>query len=142
MKRRFTDTEADAFGVRAEINVTSLVDVAFTLLIIFMITAPILQGGIEIDVPEAAAGPLSTSDALVISIDGDGQIYLDDAEVSFDEFDATIEQALGRRDERDVFVKADQTLQFGIVARVMGRLQEAGASAVNLVTNPDTRRRP
>jgi len=142
MKRRFTDAEADPFGVRAEINVTSLVDVAFTLLIIFMITAPILQGGIEIDVPEAAAGPLSTSEALVISIDGDGQIYLDDAAVTFDEFDATIEQLLGRREERAVFVKADQTLQFGLVARVMGRLQEAGASAVNLVTNPDTRRRP
>lgn len=142
MRRRFTETDTDAFGVRAEINVTSLVDVAFTLLIIFMITAPILQGGIEIDVPEAAAGPLSTSEALVISIDGSGQIFLDDVEVTFEEFDGTIEQVLGRREERDVFVKADQTLQFGVVARVMGRLQQAGATAVNLVTNPDSRRQP
>jgi len=142
VRRRFAESDSDEFGVRAEINVTSLVDVAFTLLIIFMITAPILQGGIEIEVPEAASGPLSTSEALVVSIDAQGQIYLDDAAVTFDEFDATIEQLLARQDEPAVFVKADRSIRFEVVARVMGRLQGAGANPVNLVTNPDTRRRP
>ncbi len=139
MRRRFT--QEDGIGVRAEINVTSLVDVAFTLLIIFMITAPILQGGIEIQVPEAAAGPLSSSQALVVSVDAEGQIYLDDAPVTFDEFDATIEQILRRQDSEEVFLKADTDLRFGVAVRVMGRLQEAGASAVNIIANPDPRRR-
>lgn len=140
MKRRFGEMEGDEFGVRAEINVTSLVDVAFTLLIIFMITAPILQGGIEIDVPEAAAGPLTTSEALVVSVEEDGQIYLDDAPVTFEEFDATIEQLLARQEGDEVFLKADRALQFGLVARILGRLQEAGAGAVNIIANPEATR--
>ncbi len=140
MRRRFTQDE-DGIDVVAEINVTSLVDVAFTLLIIFMITAPILQGGIEIQVPEVAAGPLSSDEALVVSIDEDEQIYLDDVPVTFEEFDATIEQALGRQDSDEVFLKADADLRFELVVRVMSRIQEAGASAVNIISNPDPRRR-
>ncbi len=140
MRRRFREQD-DGVGVVAEINVTSLVDVAFTLLVIFMITAPILQGGIEIDVPEAASGPLSAAESLVVSIDDDGQIYLDDAPVTFEEFDATIERAIEQQETEDVFLKADADLRFELAVRVMGRIQEAGG-VVNLITNPDTRRTP
>ena len=141
MRRRFTQ-QSDGMGTVAEINVTSLVDVAFTLLIIFMITAPILQGGIEIDLPEGAAGPLSAADALVISIDGDGQIYLDDAPVTFEELDASIELALDRFESDHVFLKADGDLALRQATRVMGRIIEAGG-LLNIVTDPDpTRRRP
>ena len=139
MRRRFTQGE-DAIRVVAEINVTSLVDVAFTLLIIFMITAPILQGGIEIQVPEAAAGPLSSSEALVVSIDGNEQLYVDDAPVTFDEFDATIEQVIKNYESDEVFLKADADLRFEIVVRVEGRIQESGASGVNIIANPERRR--
>ena len=140
MKRRFSEQE-DGISVVAEINVTSLVDVAFTLLIIFMITAPILQGGIEIDVPEAAAGPLSSSEALVVSIDGEEQIYLDDVPVTFDEFDATIERAIQQQESKEVFLKADADLRFELAVRIMARIQEAGA-IVNIIATPDGRRRP
>ncbi len=139
MKRRFSSQD-DGFGVVAEINVTSLVDVAFTLLIIFMITAPILQGGIDIDVPEAVSGPLSSSDALVVSIDEAGRIHIDDAEVTLEEFDAVIEAAVDRFDSDDVFLKADTDLSFGLVVRIMGRIQEVGGLV--LVTDPETRERP
>ena len=139
MRRRFTQGE-DAIRVVAEINVTSLVDVAFTLLIIFMITAPILQGGIEIRVPEAAAGPLSSSEALVVSIDENEQLYVDDAPVTFDEFDATIEQVIKNYESDEVFLKADADLRFEIVVRVLGRIQESGASGVNIIANPERRR--
>jgi len=141
MRRRLTHDD-DGIGVVAEINVTSLVDVAFTLLVIFMITAPILQGGIEIQVPEAAAGPLSADEALVVSIDDDEQIYLDDVPVTYEEFDATIDQLISRQQSDEVFLKADQDLRFGLAVRVMGRIQEAGASAVNIIANTETRRRP
>ncbi|MGH7540647.1 MAG: ExbD/TolR family protein [Gemmatimonadota bacterium] len=141
MKRRLRSGEGDEISVRADINVTSLVDVAFTLLIIFMITAPILQGGIEVDVPEAASGPITATDALVISITSDGQVYLDDDPVSIEEFDAAIEALLERRESKDVLVKADQNNQYGRVVRVLGRLQEAGAT-VSLISAPETVRRP
>jgi len=141
MRRRFTQGE-DAIRVVAEINVTSLVDVAFTLLIIFMITAPILQGGIEIQVPEAAAGPLSSSEALVVSIDENEQLYVDDAPVTFDEFDATIEQLIKNYESDEVFLKADADLRFEIVVRVLGRIQESGVSGVNIIANPERRRSP
>lgn len=141
MRRRFT-TEDDGIAVVAEINVTSLVDVAFTLLVIFMITAPILQGGIEIQVPEAATGPLSSADALVVSIDDDEQIYLDDVPVTYDEFDGSIDQILSRQESAEVFLRADQDLRLGVAVRVMGRLTEAGATAVNIIANTETRRRP
>ncbi len=141
MRRRFT-TEDDGIAVVAEINVTSLVDVAFTLLVIFMITAPILQGGIEIQVPEAATGPLSSADALVVSIDDDEQIYLDDVPVTYEEFDGSIDQILSRQESAEVFLRADQDLRLGVAVRVMGRLTEAGATAVNIIANTETRRRP
>ncbi len=134
MKRRFTDAP-DAFGVVAEINVTSLVDVAFTLLIIFMITAPILQGGIEIDVPEAVSGPLSSSESLVVSIDAEGQIFLDDVPVTFDEFANTIELAIGGFDSPEVFLKADTGITLGTATRVMSLIQDSGG-AVSIITEP------
>ena len=141
MKKRFTEQD-DGIGVVAEINVTSLVDVAFTLLIIFMITAPILQGGIEIDLPEGASAPLSASDALVISIDADGQIYLDDAPVTWEEFDASLSLALERFESEEVFLKADGDLPLRQATRVMGRIQDAGG-ILNMITDPDPgRRRP
>lgn len=141
MRRRLGIGEGDEISVRAEINVTSLVDVAFTLLIIFMITAPILQGGIEVDVPEAASGPITATEALVVSVTADGQIYLDDDPVTEDEFDTAIGAILERRESKDVFVKADQNNPYGRVVRVLGRLQEVGA-VVSLLSEPETVRRP
>ena len=127
--------------VRAEINVTSLVDVAFTLLIIFMITAPILQGGVEIEVPRAPAAPLQASEGIVITIDRNGALFLDDTPVSADEFDAAIVQVIRRRDPEMVYVKGDTNVAYGAVLRVIGKLKEADIEAVSLIAEPEERRR-
>lgn len=127
--------------VRAEINVTSLVDVAFTLLIIFMITAPIIQGGVEIEVPRAPAAPLQASEGVVISIERDGQLYLDDAPVTFEEFDAAVVQVIRRRDSETVYVKGDTNVPYGVVLRVIGKLKEAEIEAVSLIAEPEEPRR-
>lgn len=127
--------------VRAEINVTSLVDVAFTLLIIFMITAPIIQGGVEIEVPRAPAAPLQASEGIVITIDRDGQLYLDDTPVTFDEFDAAVVQVIRRRDPKTVYVKGDTNVSYGVVLRVIGKLKEAEIEAVSLIAEPEEQRR-
>jgi len=133
VKRRFAHS-AD-HGAPAEISVTSLVDVAFTLLIIFMITAPILQGGIEVEVPEAVSGPLTTSEAVVISIDSDGQIYLEEAAVTRDELEGSLGRILTARETQDVFIRADANIRAELFVQVMGIVQEAGAN-VNIVTTP------
>ena len=140
MKRRFSQ-RGDGITEAAEISVTSLVDVAFTLLIIFMITAPILQGGLEIDVPEAVSGPLSSSDALVVAIDAEGQIYLDDTPVTYEEFTASIELALERFDSKSVYLQADGEIAWRVGIRVLGRISEAGGIP-NIVTEPEPRTRP
>ena len=140
MRRRYSQ-KGDGVGVVAEINVTSLVDVAFTLLIIFMITAPILQGGIEIDLPEGVSAPLSAADALVVSIDADGQIYLDDVPVTLEEFQASLALALDRFETDQVYLKADGDLALRQATRVMGRIHEAGG-VLNIVTDPDPAGRP
>lgn len=140
MRRRFEEAAPEAISPRAEINVTSLVDVAFTLLLIFMITAPILQGGVEIDIPRAPASPLTTEEGLVISIDGEGQIYLDAAPVTFEEFEATAAQIIRRRGSPTVYVRGDTNVPYGTVLRVVGTLTEAGIETVSLVAEPQLNR--
>jgi biopolymer transport protein ExbD/biopolymer transport protein TolR len=130
----------ETLSVRAEINVTSLVDVAFTLLVIFMITAPILQGGVEVAVPRVPSAPLQVSEGLVITVDREGQIYLDDTAVSREEFAATIVQIVQRRGEPTVYVKADAEVPYGAVLWVIGKLKESEVEAVSLVAQPEIKR--
>ena len=133
----------DAHGglpVRAEINVTSLVDVAFTLLVIFMITAPILQGGVEVTIPRAPAAPLQVSEGIVISVGRDGQIFVEDDAVSREEFDATIGTLVERSGAEMVYVKGDRDVPYGAVLWVIGTLKEAEIEAVSLVAEPESDR--
>ncbi len=131
----------DGVSVRAEINITSLVDVAFTLLIIFMITAPILQGGVEVAVPRAPAAPFQTPEGVVISIDRDGQIFLEETPVTLEEFESSVVQVIRRRAAPVVYVKGDENVPYGVVLRVIGRLKEAEIEAVSLVAQPEPARR-
>ncbi len=126
--------------VRAEINVTSLVDVAFTLLVIFMITAPILQGGVEVAIPKAPSAPLQVAEGLVITVDRDGQIYVDDDAFTRDEFAATIVQMVERKGGPTVYVRGDRDVPYGSVLWVIGMLKESEIDAVSLIAEPDTDR--
>ena len=126
--------------VRAEINVTSLVDVAFTLLVIFMITAPILQGGVEVNIPKAPSAPLQVAEGLVITVDADGQIFVDDDRFTREEFAATIVQMVERKGGPTVYVRGDRDVPYGSVLWVIGLLKESDIEAVSLIADPDTDR--
>ncbi len=141
MRRRNRDVGIGALPVRAEINVTSLVDVAFTLLVIFMITAPILQGGVEVTVPRAPSAPLQVSEGVVVTVDRDGRIFVDDAEVSRDEFAAAIGPIVERSAGQTVYVKGDTDVPYGAVLWLIGTLKEAEIEAVSLIAEPEPRRR-
>ncbi len=125
----------------ADINLINLVDVAFTLLIIFMITAPILQGGVEIQVPRAEVAPLPASDVIVVSIDREGAIYIDDVPVTFDEFRATITDLWNQKGTPPVYVRGDEAASYGTVLKVIAGLKAAEIDAVGLIAEPEIRRR-
>jgi biopolymer transport protein TolR len=122
--------------VNAEINFTNLVDVAFVLLIIFMITAPILQGGIELDLPRADATPLTTSEAVIVSVTRDGAIFLDQAEVRPGEFQTAMRMYMTGREEQPVSVKGDRDARYEHVMQVMGMLMSMGITNVNMIADP------
>jgi biopolymer transport protein TolR len=122
----------------SEINVTPLVDVMLVLLIIFMVTAPLLVAGVPIDLPESRAGALDQqAEPVQVAIDGNGVITIDDATISeaalpnkLAEIAAQPQPAEGRR----IYLRADRTLDYGRVMRVMGELNRAGLNRVALVS--------
>jgi biopolymer transport protein TolR len=118
----------------ADINVTSLVDVAFTLLVIFIITAPILQGGVELELPRAEAGPITQADGVVVSIDEDGVIHLDQAPMgSREEFMEFFPRFMEDRRGAPVFVRGDRRVSYGEVMELFSLLRQLDVAQVNLV---------
>lgn len=133
--------EDRSLPLSADINLINLVDVAFTLLVIFMITAPILQGGVEVQIPEAEVAPLPASEAIVVSIDREGSIYIDDAQVTLEEFKAAIRDVWTQKGTPAVYVRADENSSYGIVLKVIAALKAAEIETVGLVAEPEVRRR-
>ena len=133
--------EDRSLPLSADINLINLVDVAFTLLVIFMITAPILQGGVEVQIPQAEVAPLPASEAIVVSVDRDGAIYIDDAKVTLDEFKAAIRDVWTQKGTPPVYVQGDENAGYGIVLKVIAALKAAEIDAVGLVAEPEVRRR-
>ena len=124
-------------AVMSEINVTPMVDVMLVLLIIFMVSAPLLTVGVPIDLPRTQAKSLDQDrEPLTVSVNGKGEVYLQNAEIKVDDLVAKLQaitQARGGLDER-IYVRGDRTVDYGTVMRVMGRLSAAGFHRVALVT--------
>ena len=120
----------------AEINVTPFVDVMLVLLIIFMVTAPLLASAVPVDLPETNAKPLeSENEPVQISIDRQGQVYVDDVQVSENELPSMLTgMAKEGVDQPQVTLRADRSLDYGRVMQVMGELNRAGLTKVSLVT--------
>ena len=128
----------------AEINVVPYIDVMLVLLVIFIVTAPLLQQGVVVDLPQAAAKTLSPDEKepIVISVDKDGYYYLNiaDAPQARLENEAIVQRvmaALARDPQRKVLVKADQWVNYGKVMGAMVLLQQAGGSSIGLVTQEE-----
>jgi biopolymer transport protein TolR len=127
-----------------EINVVPYIDVMLVLLIIFMVTAPMLSAGIQVDLPKAAAEPLPPDlEPLVLSIDAEGAMYLNigdsKAPQDADRILEVVSAALRREPERPVLVKADRTVEYGRVVEGMALLQQAGAQKVGFATESPSR---
>jgi biopolymer transport protein TolR len=118
--------------VLSEINVTPFVDVMLVLLVIFMVTAPLLQQGIDVNLPQAKGKELSPVERVVITIKKNGKIYIDNTAVTI----KTLKSRLSRRTNREVFLKADKDVPYGVVVAVMGELREIGIERLGMVTEP------
>ena len=123
-------------GLMAEINVTSLVDVATMLLIMFMIIAPISMSGLEVRVPETESAPLPQSEAIMVTVDAEGKVFIDRAEVRPEALGDVLQQVRQSRGLARVYVRADESNTYGRVMQVMGQLRVAGFENVGLVTEP------
>jgi biopolymer transport protein TolR len=129
----------------SEINVTPMVDVMLVLLIIFMVTAPLLATGVQVDLPESKAAVLDQDrEPIAISIDAAGNVFIDDTPVPLDTLDAHLDRIAAASDEDGgprIFLRADQGLDYGRVMLVMGEINRAGLRRVALVSNPREERR-
>lgn len=123
----------------SEINVTPMVDVMLVLLIVFMVAAPLLTVGVPVDLPQTRSEPLQGDDEpLTITVQADGTVYLQETLVEVDELVARL-LAIGENGyEERIYVRADRTVEYGQVMKVMGTISSAGFSRVGLVTETRT----
>ena len=124
----------------ADVNVTSLVDVTLLLLIIFMIAAPMMSGGVDVDLPRAAARPLTAKQGMVVSLDRQGRIYLDETPVSYRDFRATFRSIVATRKPDAVYLRADDRASYGDVVRVVAVIRNAGVRNLGLVAEDENNR--
>ncbi|MGA2097895.1 MAG: biopolymer transporter ExbD [Candidatus Acidiferrum sp.] len=123
----------------SEINMVPFIDVVLVLLIIFMITAPILQSGIEVDVPKTTTVKEITEQRLIVTIDKTQRIYLADVPVNIHQLGDKVKAQL-KKPQDSVFLRADETIPFGIFAKVIDTLRVAGINNISIVTEPLTER--
>jgi biopolymer transport protein TolR len=120
----------------ADINITPLVDVVLVLLVIFMITAPVLQSGIEVNVPKTRTVKEITEQRLVVTIDKDQQVFLGDSPVNLHDLTQKLRDASGANTKKVIYLRADERVPFGAFASVMDEVKQAGITNISIVTRP------
>jgi biopolymer transport protein TolR len=139
MKFQSTKDESDHL---AEINIVPMVDIMLVLLIIFMVTAPMLQEGLDINLPEVSAGSVeASSEDFVLSIDDQGQMYINEnakEKFSINSIEEKLMTAFKDKKEKELYLKADQSIKYGFVVQVMAACRRAGVEKVGMITaQPD-----
>ncbi len=119
----------------ADINIANLVDVVLVLLIIFMISAPLLQSGIEVNLPKTRAAAIEEeSEGIVVSIDAKGGIYVNDVWARLDNFEDALKKEMRAKNTSNVYLRGDSAVVYGIAIDVIGRLKDMGIESIGLVT--------
>lgn len=133
MPRRRTRASDEELNVRAEINITSLVDVAFTLLVIFIITAPVLQGGVEVNVPQADVRAITSArNEMIVTVERDGTVNVAETPVPLSEFRESFPQLVRAAEPEMVYIRGDSSALYGnalpVIATIARTAQEEGFS--------------
>ena len=120
-----------------DINVTPFVDVMLVLLIIFMVTAPMMTHGVKVDTPVTTHGQMDVdAKSLMISIDASGQVFINDAQLKASEIREKLPIILDVKQVKEVYIKADKSLPYGVVMHVMAQIRDAGIEKIGMVTEP------
>lgn len=123
-------------SVLSEINITPFVDVVLVLLIIFLITAPMLIRGIDVNVPRTESKNIEPEERLVVAITKDQTIYLDDQPITLPRLEKVLAGLKGRSASASIFIKADQEVPYGMVVKVMDAAKKAGIDKLGMMTEP------
>jgi biopolymer transport protein TolR len=132
----FTSNNGQTRSSLAEINITPLVDVVLVLLVIFMITAPVLQSGIEVAVPKTRTVKEITEQRLVVTIDKNQNVFLGDTAVNVHDLASKLREKGSDPSRQIIYLRADQTVPFGAFASLMDAVKQAGITNVSIVTQP------
>jgi biopolymer transport protein TolR len=132
----FTTGNGQTRSSLAEINITPLVDVVLVLLVIFMITEPVLQSGIQVNVPKTRTVKQITEQRMVVTIDRDQQIFLNDQPVNIHDLANKLHQGGGDPTHQAIYLRSDERVPFGAFATVMDAVKQAGITNVSIVTQP------
>ena len=132
----FTNAKGRTQSSLSDINVTPLVDVVLVLLIIFMLTAPVLQSGIEVAVPKTRTVKEITEPRLVISVDREQRVFLGSDPINVNEISSKLKQKVQDPTQQSVYLRADENVPFGVFAAVMDAVKQSGITNVSIVTEP------
>ena len=134
MRRR---SRGERTPINAEINVVSLIDVMMLLMVIFMITAPIMQGGVDVNLPKAAAKPLESKGGMVVSVTRDGKIFVDDLELTLASFRSSFKSLASQKGKEGVYLRGDANVNYGLVIQVFSIMRNSGVTNIGLVAEPE-----
>ena len=121
----------------ADINVTPLVDVMLVLLVIFMVTAPMMQQGVQVNLPKADTKAMTQAEeTVIVTVDGKGKIFINKDEVPAGDLRARLSEMFANREKKEIFLKADAGVPYGEVVRTMADIKGAGIERLGMVTEP------
>jgi biopolymer transport protein TolR len=130
----------ERLALNADINVVSLIDVMMLLMVIFMITAPMMQGGVDVALPTANARPLEPKRGLAVTVTRDGRIFVDETPLTLAEFTASFKALAEQKGSGGgVYLRADAGVDYGTVVKVLGVMRASGVGDVGLVAEPEAR---
>jgi biopolymer transport protein TolR len=132
----FTNAQGRTQSSLSEINVTPFVDVVLVLLIIFMLTAPILQSGVEVQVPKTRTVKEITEERLVLIIDRQQRVYLGNDPININQIPAKLKSKVRDPERQSIYLRADKDVPFGAFAALMDSVKQAGITNVSIVTEP------
>ncbi len=132
----FTNNKGRTQSSLSDINITPFVDVVLVLLVMFMVTAPILQSGIEVEVPKTKTVKEITEERLVITIDKEQRVFLGNDPININEIAARLHEKIRDPQGQSVFIRSDENVPFGAFATVMDAVKQTGITNVSIVTQP------
>jgi biopolymer transport protein TolR len=131
------DTWGNNKKFMSDINVTPFVDVMLVLLIIFMVTAPMMMQGVEVNLPQTTTKSIKTKeDPLILTVNKKGEIYLEDHKIQLDDLETKVKTIFKYRRDKEILLKADKDLPYGLVIDVMAGVKRAGVTKLGMVTEP------